>query len=150
MRIDWQRAILAGIIGTVVFDVLGLVLTGQWGVPMLLGSRLGVGRIGGAVAHYTNGVLLAIIYAGVAPSLWGPDRARALTYMTIQTVLGVWLFLNPLVGMGIAGLEGGPMVPVGSLIRHWAFGLVLAWLYPVAKALQVDPQAVVAARLRRR
>lgn len=149
MTIDWRRAVLTGLIGTIVFDVLGLALTGQWGVPMLLGSKLGVGLVGGAIAHYTNGVLLAIIYAGVAPSLWGPDWTRALTYVTVQTVFGVWLFLNPLVGMGIAGLEAGAMAPVGSPIRHWAFGLVLAWLYPVGKATEAASQASAAARLRR-
>jgi hypothetical protein len=57
--------------------------------------------------------------------------------MTVQTVFGVWLFLNPLVGMGIAGLGTGPLAPVVSLIRHWAFGLVLAWLYFVARAAVV-------------
>jgi hypothetical protein len=33
MSIDWKRAVQAGIVGTVVFDLLGLVLTGRWGVP---------------------------------------------------------------------------------------------------------------------
>jgi hypothetical protein len=36
--------------------------------------------------------------------------------------------------MGIAGLKAGPMAPVVSLVRHWAFGLTLAFLYPVAQA----------------
>jgi hypothetical protein len=58
MSIDWKRAVQAGIVGTVVFDLLGLVLTGRWGVPMLLGAKLGIGLMGGAVAHYTNGVCL--------------------------------------------------------------------------------------------
>ena len=134
MTIDWRRAVIAGIAGTVVFDLIGLVLTGRWSVPMLLGAKLGIGLAGGAVAHYINGVLLAIIYAGIAPSLWGPDWARALTFMTAQTLFGVWLFMNPLLDMGIAGLKAGPMAPLVSLIRHWAFGLTLSFLYPVAKA----------------
>jgi len=134
MTIDWKRAVFAGIAATVVFDLIGLLLTGRWGVPMLLGAKLGIGLAGGAVAHYTNGALLAVIYAGIAPSLWGPDWARALTYITVQTVFGVWLFMNPLLDMGIAGLKTGPMAPVVSLVRHWAFGLTLAFLYPVAKA----------------
>jgi hypothetical protein len=134
MTIDWKRAVLVGIAATAVFDLIGLLLTGGWAVPMLLGAKLGIGLAGGAVAHYTNGVLLAVIYAGVAPSLWGPDWARALTYMTVQTVFGVWLFMNPLLDMGIAGLKAGPMAPVVSLVRHWAFGLTLAFLYPVAQA----------------
>lgn len=131
--IDWKRAVLAGLAGTVVFDVLGLLMTGRWNVPMMLGAKLGVGLAGGAIAHYGNGVILAIIYAGVGPSLWGPDWVRGLTYMTVQTVFGVFLFLNPLLGMGIAGLNAGPITPLASLVRHWAYGLVIAWLYPVSK-----------------
>lgn len=132
-RIDWGRAVLAGVAGTVVFDVVGLLLTGRWSVPMLLGAKLGVGLVGGAVAHYANGAILAVIYAGMVPSLWGPDWVRALTFITAQTVFGVWLFMNPLLDMGIAGLKAGPMAPVVSLVRHWAFGLTVAFVYPVAK-----------------
>jgi hypothetical protein len=29
MKINWTRAILAGLAGTIVFDVLGLVFTGK-------------------------------------------------------------------------------------------------------------------------
>lgn len=130
MRIDWQRAILAGIAGTIAFDVLGLLLTGRWwDIPALLGTKLGIGLLGGALAHYANGAILAVVYAALAPSLWGPGWARALTYMTAETVFGVWLFMMPLLGMGPAGLGVSAMVPVMSLVRHWGYGLVLAWLY---------------------
>jgi hypothetical protein len=43
--------------------------------------------------------------------------------------------MNPLLDMGVAGLKAGLMAPVVSLIRHWAFGLTLAFLYPVADAV---------------
>ncbi len=130
--IRWRQAVVAGLAGTVAFDVVGLLLTGQWNTPMMLGAKLGVGLPGGVVAHYTNGVLLAIIFAGVGPSLWGPSWLRGLTFMFVQTVFGVWLFLNPILGMGIMGLKAGPMAPVVSLVRHLIFGLVIAWLHPVA------------------
>ena len=41
MTIDWKRAVFAGIVATVVFDLIGLLLTGRWSVPMLLGAKLG-------------------------------------------------------------------------------------------------------------
>ncbi len=133
--IRWTRAVGAGVLGTVVFDLVGLLLTGKWSTPMMLGAKLGIGFAGGVVAHYINGVLLAIIFAGVGPSLWGPNWLRGLTYMFIQQVFGIWLFLNPLLGMGIMGLKAGPMAPVISLAKHLAFGLVIAWLYPVTAAM---------------
>jgi hypothetical protein len=108
MKINWTRAILAGLAGTIVFEVLGLVFTGKWwDIPGLLGMKLGAGLPGGVVAHYANGVILAIIYAGVGPSLWGPAWARALTYMTVQTIFGVWLFMMPLLDMGVGGIKMG-------------------------------------------
>ena len=36
-----------------------------------------------------------------------------------------------LLDTGIMGLKAGPMAPVISLAKHFAFGLVVAWLYPV-------------------
>lgn len=132
--IRWTRAAVAGLLGTVVFDLVGLVLTGTWSTPMMLGAKLEIGLAGGVVAHYVNGILLAIIFAGVGPSLWGPNWLRGLTYMLIQQIFGVWLFLNPILGSGIMGLKAGPMAPVLSLVRHLAFGLVIAWVYPVATA----------------
>lgn len=133
--IDWTRAALAGIVGTIIMDVIGLAVLGRWSTPSMLGAKLGVGLAGGVVAHYANGILLAIIYAGLAPSLWGPQWVRALTYITAQTVFGVWLFLMPLLGQGIAGLATGTVAtPLLSLVRHWGYGVALAWLYPVPGA----------------
>jgi nicotinamidase-related amidase len=132
MTINWKLTILAGVLGTLALDLTGLLLTGEWwDIPQLLGSKLGAGLASGVVAHYGIGSVLAVIYAAIAPSLWGPKIARALTYITIQTVLGVFLFMFPLLDMGIAGLGAGIVVPFIALIRHWVFGLVLAALVPI-------------------
>lgn len=145
MRIDWKRAVLAGLAGTVIFDVFGFLLTGRWwDVPGLLSTKLNVGSLGGVLAHYANGVILAIIYAGVAPSLWGPGWVRALTYITAETIFGVWLFMFPLLGMGVAGLSVSAMVPVMSLIRHWGYGAALAWLYPLSQEVPSGAACCVA------
>ncbi len=133
MKINWKFTILAGIVGTLVFDLVGLLLTGTWwDLPALLGGKLEIGLVGGVLAHYGNGVILAVIYAAIAPSLWGPGWTRALTFVSIQTVFGVWLFMLPLLDAGIAGLKMSAMMPVITLVRHWGYGLVLAWLVPVA------------------
>jgi hypothetical protein len=59
--------------------------------------------------------------------------------MSIQEVFGVWLFLNPLLGMGIAGVKAGPLAPVISTVKHLAFGLILAWVYPVVTTSSSAP-----------
>lgn len=134
MKLNWKLTILAGLLGTLTFDLLGLLITGTWwDIPQLLGDKLGTGMAAGAMAHYANGALLAVIYAAIAPSLWGSRTTRALTYVTIQTVFGVWLFMLPLLGAGIAGLGMSAAMPFITLGRHWAFGLVLAAFIPVAR-----------------
>lgn len=136
MKIDLKKAVLAGVLGTVAVDIVGFGMTGTfWDIPTLLGSKL-VGEAAGALAagvaaHYTIGVVLAVIYAGLAPSLPGNSLGRALTFVTVETVVGVWLFMFPLIGAGFAGLKVGALLPVISLVRHWAFGLVLAIVFPV-------------------
>ena len=138
-RARWGRAVLAGLVGTVVFDLLGFLMTGQWwDIPALLGGKLGLGIGGGVVAHYANGAILAVIYASVAPLLRGPNWVRALTYVTAETVFGVWLFMFPLLGLGIGGLQAGLLLPAVALVRHWGYGLVLAGLYRIPEAASAD------------
>lgn len=133
MQINWKRAAFAGVVGTILFDVIGLLLTGQWwDLPQLLGAKTGTGLLGGIAGHYGNGFILAVVYAAIAPSLWGPGWVRAFTYGTLETVFGVWLFLFPLLGAGIAGINLGPTIPLIALARHWGYALALATLYPVA------------------
>jgi hypothetical protein len=134
MKINFVKAGIAGILGTVAFDLVGFLFTGTfWDIPALLGAKLfGEGvLIPGVLAHYGNGVILAVLFAGVAPSLWGNRWARVLTFMTVQTITGVWFFMLPLLGLGVMGLNAGIAIPVIGLIRHWAFGLVVAWAYPL-------------------
>jgi hypothetical protein len=86
-----------------------------------LGAKLGVGLAAGVAGHFTNGVAIAIIFAALRPSLFGPNWFRGLSFATVQTVMNVWLLLYPLLGMGIAGLEAGYAPAVISILRHYAF-----------------------------
>lgn len=133
VKIDFKRAVLAAIIGTLAVDVSGVLLTGTfWDIPALLADKLGAPLALGVVLHYGIGFTLAVIYGAVAPSLPGDRWTRALLFVTVETVLGVYLFMFPLLGAGFAGLELGIAVPVISLIRHAAFGVALGALYPVS------------------
>ncbi len=128
-QINWKNAILAGVLGTIIFDIAGLAFTGQWwDVPGLLGEKTGLGLAYGVFGHYSNGILLGILYAGIAPSLWGPNWFRPLLFITAETIALVWFFMFPLVGAGIAGVEMSPMLPVVSLIRHLLFAIPMIFL----------------------
>lgn len=127
--INWKKAIIAGIAGTILFDILGFLLSGQWwDIPALLGEKTGLGLAYGVMGHFGNGALLAILYAGIAPSLWGPHWLRPFIFITAQTIVLVWFFMFPLVGAGVAGLNAGPMMAIGSLLRHWIFVVPLIFI----------------------
>jgi hypothetical protein len=127
--INWRNAILAGLAGTLLFDLFGLIMTGTWwDIPALLGEKTGLGTAYGVFGHFSNGVLLAILYAGIAPSLWGPHWLRPFIFITAQTIALVWFFMFPLVGAGVAGSNVGPMMAVGSLLRHWVYAVPFIFL----------------------
>lgn len=126
--INWKNAIIAGFIGTILFDVVGLLITGNWwDIPSLLGAKTGLGLAYGVVGHYSNGILLSILFAGIAPSLWGPKWFRPLLFVIGETVALVWLFMLPLLGAGVAGLDASPMMPLITLVRHLAYALPLIY-----------------------
>lgn len=127
--INWKNSILAGISGTVLFDLAGLVLTGEWwDIPALLGDKTELGLGYGIFGHFSNGVLLAVLYAGIASSLWGPLWIRPFIFITAQTIALVWFFMFPLVGAGVMGLNVGPEMAFGSLIRHWIYAVPFVFL----------------------
>ena len=127
--INWKNAIIAGIIGTILFDLVGLLLTGNWwDIPELLGAKTGLGFAYGIGGHYGNGVLLAILFAGLEPSLWGPKWLRPIIFVTAEMVALVWLFMLPLLGAGVAGLDASPMMPLITFLRHMAYAIPLIFL----------------------
>ncbi|MBT30201.1 MAG: hypothetical protein CMO01_11125 [Thalassobius sp.] len=128
-KINWINAIIGGILGTLAFDLVGFAFTGQfWDIAGLLGEKTGLGFAYGLFGHYSNGILLAVLYAGIAPSLIGPNWLRTLVFVTAETIALVWFFMFPLLGGGIAGTEMAEIIPVLSMVRHWAYGIPL-WYF---------------------
>ncbi|WP_066632131.1 hypothetical protein [Labilibacter marinus] len=128
-KINWTKAILAGVAGTIAFDIVGFLFTGQWfDIAALLGDKTGLGFTYGLLGHYANGILLGILYAGIAPSLPGSSFVKAQLFVIAETVALVWFFMFPLLGAGVAGLQMSKMLPLVSLLRHVAYGIPL-WYF---------------------
>ncbi len=149
-EIDWVGAIVWGVVATVAFSVLGLMGTatgmtrmdifntlGSWVAP----AGSGTARAIGVAMHHTNGALLAIAWAyGVAlvdlPAnwwtalLWG-GVLTALTWLMMSTIGAVHPAIRrgELEDPGLLMLDLGPMTPLGSLMGHLAYGLVLGIAY---------------------
>ena len=128
-KINWKNAIIAGIIGTILFDIVGFIFTGKWwDIPSLLGAKTGLGMAYGVISHYSNGALLAILFAGIAPSLWGPKWLRPIIFSIAELIALVWLFMLPLLGAGVAGIDMSPMTPVITFLRHIVYAIPLIFL----------------------
>lgn len=128
-KINWTNAIIGGILGTFAFDIVGFLFTGVWwDIPAVLGAKTELGFAYGVVGHFSNGIFLAILYAGIASSLWGPGWARTLLFVTAETIALVWFFMFPLLGAGIAGTKIAAIIPLVSLVRHLAYGVPL-WFF---------------------
>lgn len=131
---NWNMVIaagIAGILGTIVFDALGFLFMGAWDVPNALAGTLETSLAMGGLFHYGIGITMAVIFAALIPLFPGPLWVKGATFMTVQTILGVWFFMMPMMGMGVAGVESpmGIMLGLGSLVRHWAFGIVAGITY---------------------
>ena len=132
--INWKDAIIAGFLGTILFDLFGLVMgMGWWDIPGLLGEQTGLGLAYGVFGHFSNGILLAILYAGIAPSLFGPHWIRPYIFITAQTIALVWFFMFPLVGAGVMGLNVGIGMTIGSMVRHWVY--VIPYIFIINKGI---------------
>lgn len=128
-KINWTNTIIAGITGTLAFDIVGFLFTGTWwDIAGLIGEKTELGFAYGVFGHYSNGILLAILYAGIAPSLWGPNWLRAQIFVIAETIALVWFFMFPLLGGGIAGTKIAFIIPVVSMVRHLAYGIPL-WYF---------------------
>jgi hypothetical protein len=42
-----------------------------------------------------------------------------LSYITVETVFGVWLFMLALLDLGVADVNASAMFPAITLVRHW-------------------------------
>jgi hypothetical protein len=94
--IRWKREVMAGLAGTVVVDLVGFVRTGRWSIPMMLAAKLEIPLAGAVWSRITR---TASSWRASSPGsdhrCWARPKLRGLTYMFIQQVVGIWLFLNP-------------------------------------------------------
>lgn len=148
--IDWLSALVWGVIATAVFTAFSMVgkAVGMTRMDLLdlLGSTVaepdtGRSRLLGAVVHHVNGALLAVFWAyGVAlvdlpanwwtGALWGVLlTAFALLMMTTMGSVHPAIQRDEQDDPGLAATNFGAMTPMGSLMGHVVYGIVLGLGY---------------------
>jgi hypothetical protein len=148
--IDWWSAIVWGVIATAVFTLVSMMgkAVGMTRMDLLdlLGSAAaepGTGRAKalGALMHHTNGALLAVFWAyGVAlvdlPANWwtGALWGVILTVFALAMMSTIGS-VHPAIRRGeqddpgLAATNFGSMTPLGSLMGHLVYGIVLGLGY---------------------
>jgi hypothetical protein len=140
MNIQIGRAILAGIIGTVVMTAVGLWIAPLMGMPAMnpaemLAAAMGGSLVLGWIGHFMIGITLAIGYALVAPWLAGPPVVRGALY-GIAPFLLAQIVVMPMMGMPL--FSGSAVMAMGSLIGHLVYGGVVGGVYgPVPARAEV-------------
>lgn len=131
MGIKWTRAILAGLLGTVVMTAVGLWVAPLMGIPAMNPATMLAGAMGGSLilgwmGHLMIGTLLALGFAMIASSLPGPSWLRGALYGIAPWVLAQ-LMVMPMMGMPL--FSGSVAVALGSLIGHLVYGGVVGATY---------------------
>lgn len=131
MNINYSKAVVGGLAGTVVMTVVGVFLAPMMGMPkmnpadMLAGAMGGNAMLGWA-AHLMIGTVLALIYAAVAGSLPGAPWLRGALFAIAPWLLAQ-LVVMPMMGMGM--FSGSALVAGESLLGHLLYGATLGAIY---------------------
>lgn len=130
-RVNFPKAMMAGVVGTVVMTLLSAYLAPMMGMPRMNPADMLAAQMGGRAAlgwagHFMIGVVLAVGYAGVSRALPGPAWMRGATF-AIAPWLMAQAVMMPMMGMGF--FSGSAVMAVGSLVGHLMYGAVVGALY---------------------
>ena len=117
MRIG--RAVLAGLLGTVVMTVVGLWVLPLFRLPVMSPAGLLAAAFGGNslpvwVGHFMIGTILAVIYAAVAPLIPGRPVVAGLLYGTAPFLLARIVVVPMIKGQPL--FAGGPAAAAAMLV----------------------------------
>jgi uncharacterized membrane protein YagU involved in acid resistance len=140
-RLNWMRAVVAGLFATAVMTLLMLMAPAMGLPPMnigaMLGSVMGGSLVLGWMAHFVIGTVLAIVYAALfATRLPGTGFVRGALYGLIPWIVAQ-LVVMPMMGAGVFGGSFG--AGFGSLMGHLVYGAVLGGVYGTAVSSAPTP-----------
>jgi hypothetical protein len=134
MSMNWQKAVVAGIVGTLVMSAVGVWVAPMLGLPRMNPAEMLAESMGGRLAlgwavHLMIGVVLAGIYAFVAGRLPGPPPVRGALF-----ALAPWLLAQGMGAMAPGGLTTAAVI--ASLIGHLVYGAVVGAIYGVRSSAE--------------
>ncbi|HEY7458684.1 MAG TPA: DUF6789 family protein [Xanthobacteraceae bacterium] len=128
------KGMMAGVMGALVLSAYLLLNIETGWMPALdfvslAGNLTGTGTTGGWVIHFLVGAMLGGLFAWLDPDLPGDSlRQRGMILAGLAWLLMMFL-LMPLAGYGVFGLNQSVLLPVGALVLHMIFGLIMGGTY---------------------
>ena len=128
MAANYGKAIVGGMIGTLVMTAVGVYVAPMMGMsPMnpadMLAMKMGGSLALGWMGHLMIGIVLALIYAKfVLGRLPGPAPMQGALF-SVAPWLMAQLVVMPMMGMGL--FSGSMQLAVGSLVGHLMYGAVM-------------------------
>ncbi|MDR0788333.1 MAG: DUF1440 domain-containing protein [Gemmatimonadota bacterium] len=140
MGIQFGRAAVAGVIGTIAMTAVGLWVAPMMGMPAMnpaemLAGAMGGNLVAGWAAHFMIGIVLAEIFALVAGTLPGAAAVRGALY-GIAPFLLAEIVVMPMMGMPL--FSGSMVMAMGSLIGHLIYGAAVGAVYGTGEAAATD------------
>jgi uncharacterized membrane protein YagU involved in acid resistance len=139
MQINFAKAVVAGLVATLVMTAVGLWAAPMMGIPPMNPADMLAGQMGGNIllgwmGHLMIGIILAVIYAALAPRIPGPFPLRGALYGIAPWLLAQ-LVVMPMMGMPV--FSGSMPMAMGSLIGHLVYGAVLGAIYGAEAEVRV-------------
>lgn len=131
MSVSWGKAIVAGLVATLVMTAAGVWILPLAGLPPanpahLLAGAMGGNLVLGWIGHLMIGVVLAFIYAVVSARLPGAPWVRGALF-SVAPWIAAMLMVLPMMGMPVFG--GSALAALGTLLVHLVYGVVLGGIY---------------------
>lgn len=156
---DWGRraavGFTAGIVATLIYDVVRLALTFALGLPdpiphiglMLLGPDVYFGGewwwVGYLWRFFGNGAGMGIVYAMLS-NWWFSLKGGFIFGEIVGTGMFLLLLLLPVSQLHLFVLNG--IVAINGILGHWAYGMSLGWIFKKTKLKDSFPSHVLRTR----
>ena len=140
MQKNFGKAIVAGLVGTLVMTMVMLMGPMMGTPPMPVGKMLadfmGIPEALGWVAHFMIGTVLVLVYVFVFSSkLPGNGLVRGALFGSFPWLLSQ-IMVNPMMGAGLfaSNTPAPVMMVIGSLMGHMIYGAVVGGVYGTKSA----------------
>ena len=128
------KGVAAGLMGALVLSAYLLLNIETGWMPALdfialIGQVTTINAAGAWIIHFAIGALLGGLFAWLDPDLPGNSLRQRGMILASVAWLFMMFFLMPYAGYGVFGLKQSVLIPIGALVLHLIFGIIMGGTY---------------------